>query len=165
MLLSASDRRRLALAAAAVVLGAGCPTLHLPGPTEPPEVPSPRLVTVTIEYRQPNGCINQSTPCEEPVVFYGTWMRPGGEFRLDPAPGTHIWRGQAFAVPVNFPPRDDPYEVRIFDPYLRESTTGGFTAQRLQVGAENITHVETPGGHDEHGLVYIDDNGHGRSPF
>lgn len=166
MLLSSNERRRLGLAAAAaMLLGAGCPTLHLPGPTDAPVPDSPRLVNVAIEYRQPNGCINVSTPCDGPVIFFATWMRAGGEFRLDADPYSHVWRGQALAVPVNFPPRDEPYEVRIFDPYMRESTTGGYTAQRLQIGAETITRIETPGAYDEHGLIYIDDNGHGRSPF
>jgi hypothetical protein len=55
--------------------------------------------------------------------------------------------------------------VRIFDPFMRESTTGGFTAQRLKIGDEAVTRIQEPGGHNEHGLIYIDDNGHGRSPF
>lgn len=143
----------------------GCPSLHGTGPEDASPVPSPGLVSVTIEYRQPNGCVNSSTPCDGPVVFFATWMRPGAEFPLTPDEGNYIWRGTALGVPVNFPPRGDPYEVRIFDPYLRESTTGGFTAQRLKVGSEAVTRIETPGSVDEHGLIYIDDNGLGRSPY
>ena len=48
----------------------------------PPPVPSPRLVTVRVEYRQPNGCVNVSNPCNTRVVFFGSWMQPGGEVLL-----------------------------------------------------------------------------------
>lgn len=160
-----SSRARWTFVVLAMGAGLGCPNLHIPGPEDPPQVPVPRLVSVTIEYRQPNGCVTTSRPCDLPVEFFGSWMRDGGGFRLDPDPGSHVWRGVALAVPVNFPPRDVPYEVRIFDPFLRDTTTGGYTAQRLKVGSEAITRIETPGGYDEHGLVYIDDNGLGRSPF
>jgi len=157
--------RRVALAVAlSGILGSGCPTLHLPGSTEPPELDSPRTVSVKIQYRQPNGCVNTSGGCEGSVVFFGTWMRPGGEFPLTQDPYSHVWSGVAYAVPVNFPPRDVPYEVRVHDPYLRESTTGGFSAQRLMVGSETIVRIELPGAYDEHGLIYIDDNGLGRTP-
>lgn len=158
-------RLRAAAALAAAVLVAGCYDFHLAGPEDPPPVLTPRLVSVTIEYRQPNGCVNAATPCEEPVIFFGSWMRPGAEFALAPDPGSHVWRGTAVGVPVNFPPRDEPYQIRIFDPYLRESPTGGFTAERLQVGGQLVTRIESPGGQNEHGLVYIDQNGQGRSPF
>ncbi len=153
------------VALASLLLG-GCPSLRGTGPEDASPVPSPGLVSVTIEYRQPNGCLSPSTTsCGGPVVFFATWMRPGAEFPLTPDEGNYIWRGTALGVPVNFPPRGDPYEVRIFDPYLRESATGGFTAQRLKVGSEAVTRIETPGTENEHGLVYVDDNGFGRSPF
>jgi hypothetical protein len=90
-------------------------------------------------------------------------MRPGAEFALDPDPNGFIWRGRAEAVPVNFPPRGAPYEVRIFDPYLIESPTDGYTAERLKVGGEAISRIESPGGRFEHGRIYIDENGQGRN--
>ena len=150
---------------AAAALAAACYDFHLEGPEDAPPVPVPRQVTVTVEYRQPRGCINESTPCQDPVVFFGSWMRDGGEFALAPIPGTFVWRGTARGVPVNFPPRDQPYLVRVFDPFLRESPTGGITAERLRIGNELIAKFDSPGGPEESGLVYIDDNGLGHNPF
>jgi hypothetical protein len=166
MVLFGSRRRLvtvpLALAALSLV---GCPSLRGTGPEDASAVPTPGLVSVTIEYRQPNGCLNTVTPCGGPVVFFATWMRPGAEFPLTPDEGNYVWRGTALGVPVNFPPRGDPYEVRIFDPYLAEGPTAGFTAQRLKVGSEAVTRIEASGTDNEHGLVFVDDNGFGRSPY
>jgi hypothetical protein len=163
-----SAARRVGSAAfllAAAGLAVACYDFHLEGPEDPSPVTVPRLVTVAIEYRQPRGCINESTPCQEPVVFFGSWMRDGGEFALTPVPGTFVWRGTARGVPVNFPPVDQPYLVRVFDPFLRESPTGGVTAERLWIGRELVTRFDSPGGPEESGLVYIDDNGLGHNPF
>lgn len=151
--------------ALAAVLQAGCPSLRGVGPEDASPVSPPRLVDVTIEYRQPNGCVNVSSPCGGPVVFFATWMRPGAEFPLTPDEGNYLWRGTALGVPVNFPPRGEPYEVRIFDPYLAEGPTAGFTSQRLRVGGEAVTSIQSSGTQNEHGLIYVDDNGLGRSPF
>lgn len=163
----AEKRRKTqaALVALGALLLAGCPSLRGVGPEDASPVSPPGLVSVTIEYRQPNGCINVSTPCAGPVVFYATWMRPGAEFPLTPDAGNFVWRGTALGVPVNFPPNGDPYEVRIFDPYLADGPTGGFTAQRLKVGGEAVSRVEDTGTGNEHGLVYVDDNGFGRNAY
>ncbi len=163
-----AEKRRRILAvplALAAVLSTGCPSLRGVGPEDASPVPAPGLVSVTIEYRQPNGCINVSTPCGGPVVFFATWMRPGAEFPLTPDAGNYVWRGTALGVPVNFPPTGDPYEVRIFDPYVADGPTGGFTAQRLKVGGEAVARVQDSGTGNEHGLIYVDSNGLGRSPF
>lgn len=166
MRLAQKRRRILAVPAAlAAVLLTGCPSLRGVGPEDASPVPTPGLVSVTIEYRQPNGCINVATPCAGPVVFFATWMRPGAEFPLTPDAGNYVWRGTALGVPVNFPPAGDPYEVRIFDPYLADGPTGGFTAQRLKVGGEPVARLQDSGTANEHGLIYVDSNGFGRSPF
>jgi hypothetical protein len=134
------------------------------GPADPDPVPLPRLVSVTIEYRQPS-CFNVSASCEGSVFFWGSWMRPGNEFALTPQPGGFLWTGTARNVPVNFPPRDQPYLVRVYDPYLLETPTAGFTASRLRVGGQAIVWFDSPGTPEEVGLIYIDDNGQGRSPL
>jgi hypothetical protein len=156
------QRTTLCLAA---LLGSACYDFHLFGPEDPAPVPTPPLVAVTIEYRQPNGCINDTTPCGGPVVFFGSWMRGGAEFPLTPDAGNHVWRGVALGVPANYPPRDEPYAVRVFDPYLRESLTEGMTAERLRVGGELITNIDRQGGRNEAGLVYIDLEGRGHNAF
>jgi hypothetical protein len=162
-----AGRARVCLALlAAVVLGGGCNAFRRVAPDEAPEVNPPRVVSVTVQYRQPNGCLNVETTCDEPVVFFGSWMHPGQEFQLTPDPaGNFIWRGTARNVPVNYPPRDQPYLVRIFDPFLREGPGGGVTAQRLWVGGELLDKFDRPGGEDESALVYIDENGVGHDPF
>jgi len=165
MLSAARRRRPAARLLVAAVLASGCYDFHLEGPEDPSPVPIVRLVSVSVEYRQPRGCINTATPCDEPVVFFGSWMRDGAEFALTPVPGTFLWRGTARGVPVNFPPKGEPYLVRVFDPFLRESPTGGVSAERLNVGREFLVRFDSPGGPRESGLVYIDENGFGHSPF
>jgi hypothetical protein len=157
--------RGLALLVLSGLLGAGCYDFHPNGPEDPAPVVVPRTVSITIEYRQPNGCINVSTPCAEPVVFFGSWMKPGGEILLTPDPYTFVWRGVATGVPVNFPPKDQPYYVRVFDPFLREGPGGGVTAQRLIVGGELLKRFDSAGSDRESGLVYVDESGQGHSPF
>lgn len=155
-------RPLLALLAA---LLAGCYDFHLTGPEDAPDVSTPHLVSVVVEYRQPNGCLNAVLPCNEPVVFFASWMRPGSEFRLARDPGTYVWRGVARAVPVNFPPRDDPYTVRIFDPFLRESCADGFSSDRITLGGEALIKTIGSGCREQAALAYIDDNGRGHNPY
>lgn len=131
----------------------------------PDPVMSPRLVTVTVEYRQPNGCANVGDHCNDRVVFFGSWMQVNGEVLLRNASGTFVWTGTVPNVPANFPPRDTPYLVRIFDPHLVLTETGGITASRLIVGSQPITYFDQPGTGNESGVIYIDDNGVGRNPF
>lgn len=157
-------RRRLIVASLAVLLP-GCYDFHLTGPEDPPVIKTPALVSVVVEYRQPNGCLNRSLPCDEPVVFFGSWMRPGGEFRLTRDPGSFVWHGVAQSVPVNFPPRDDPYSVRIFDPYLRESCSDGFSADRIRLGGEALTRFEGGGCREQAALAYVDIDGRGHNPY
>lgn len=158
--------RSRALALTLAVVAGACYDFHLTGPEDPPDVPSPRLVVVKIEYEQPPGCLGGGR-CDDMVVFFGSWMRPGTEFALTPDPGNFVWRGVAYGVPVNYPPHENPqpYEVRIYDPHLLASRTDGFTADRLRVGGEFLTKLESPGTPGVHSLVYVDENGLGHNPF
>ncbi len=166
--MTARVRRRTGSLLGTTLLATACYSFHTPGPEDPSPVDLPRTTSVTIQYRQPNGCINaRPERCSDPVVFFATWMRPGGEFRLTPDPaGSHVWTGTAYSVPINYPPRDAAYEVRVLDPYLQE-TDGAtrYTAQRLTVGNQSVERIEHPSNFDEYGLIYIDDNGQGRNPF
>jgi hypothetical protein len=144
---------------------------------EPPPVASPRIVSVRIEYRQPNGCANVPEHCNDLVVFFGSWMGPatggepspsgsaGGPLALSRTPGTYVWTGTVTNVPVNFPPREQPYLVRVFDPHIVQSETGGVTALRLVVGSQPITFFDQPGTTSESGVIFVDDNGVGRNPY
>jgi hypothetical protein len=164
--MKARHRRGSLLAAlGAALLGGACYDFHLTGPEDPPSPNPPNLVSVTIEYRQPNGCVNSRTNCDDRVVFFASWMRPGDEFALNRDPGGLIWRGVARGVPVNFPPRDSPHAVRVYDPHILDHPNGGLTAERLRVGGQILTNIESPGTVEESGLIYIDENGQGRTPF
>ena len=158
------DRFRVPLGLAAL-LAAGCYDFHLTGPEDAPAVPNPQLVSVTVEYRQPNGCLTASIHCDDKVVFIGSWMQKGAEFALTRGAGNFVWTGPAFAVPVNYPPNDQPYTVYIHDPHLVSSETDGFTGERLKVGGQVLTIFVAPGGPNEGALVYIDQNGFGHNPF
>jgi hypothetical protein len=153
---------------AAVLLTAlavgGCLDFRGVGPENPEPGSPPRVVDVTIEYRQPNGCLNAPERCDDPVVFFGTWMRPGAEFPLTRDPQTFIYRGTAVGVPVNYPSVDEPYVVRIFDPHLVNTETLGITALRLKVGRESLNSFGDLGTPLEHGKVYIDGSGFGHNP-
>jgi hypothetical protein len=118
---------------------------------------------VHVEYRQPRGCSNVASLCETRVVFFGSWMHPGEEVLLDPQPGL-IWTGEANNVPVNWPPEDSPHLVRVFDPHLTDTATGGVTAARLQVGGQMLTRFDSPGTTSESAFVYVDDVGVGHNP-
>ena len=159
--------RRLKLAAPLLVaLHAGCYDFHLTGPEDAPPVSTPRLVSVRVEYRQPNGCLSApASACNDSVVFFGSWMQMGAEFRLSRDPGTFTWRGVAHGVPVNYPPRDDPYSVRIFDPYLIASCAEGYSADRITLGGEALFKTNGSGCRDQVAFVFVDDNGRGHNPF
>lgn len=124
-----------------------------------------RFTTVRVEYRQPAGCANAEVACDNLVVFFGSWMRPGQEIYLQDAAGTNVWTGVVANVPVNWPPNDEPHYVRVFDPHLVATPTSGVTAARLQVGGQAIYYYDLPGTPRESGLIYIDDNGVGRNPL
>jgi hypothetical protein len=112
-----------------------------------------------------NGCANTPAACDNLVVFFGSWMRPGQEIYLADDGGSHVWSGQVSGVPVNWPPVDEPHLVRVFDPHLVDTPTGGVTAARLVVGGQVMQDFDQPGTPQESGRVYIDDNGAGRTPF
>lgn len=165
--LAAHVTRRLRAAAPLVAaLLPACYDFHLTGPEDPPQLSTPQLVSVTIEYRQPNGCLSApSLSCNDPVVFFGSWMRQGTEFRLARDAGSFTWRGVAHGVPVNFPPRDDPYAVRIYDPHLVASCAEGFSADRITVGGEALYKTNGSGCRDQAAFVFVDDNGRGHNPY
>jgi hypothetical protein len=155
-----SSRRFCAVLAAALFLS-GCDFRG--GPEDPSPVVPPRLVDVTIEYRQPNLCM-ASSRCEDHVAFLASWM-PLGEGILLERKSPSFWVGRATGVPVNFPPRDDPHVVAIYDPYLRDTESGGRAAARLKVGGETLTVFLDTGTPREAAFVYIDENGFGHNPF
>src|SRR5436309_5903350 len=103
----------LALLAALAFLGEGCLEITKSVTEGPPPVPSPRLVTVRVEYRQPNGCVNVSNPSNTRVVFFGSWMQPVGEVLLSVRPRTYVGPGTIANVPVNFPPHEQPSLIRV----------------------------------------------------
>jgi hypothetical protein len=133
-------------------------------PTSPAPLRATRFVDVKVEYRQPTACENTGTACDNLVVFFGSWMKPGEEIYLSDV-GGRVWDGVATHVPVNWPPADEPHLVRVFDPHLVNTPTGGVTAARLQVGGQAIYFFDSPGTPQESGLIYIDDDGVGRNPY
>jgi hypothetical protein len=154
--------RRLVLLGALAPMALGCDTT--PDVTEGPSpLPPTQYSVVQIEYRQPNGCANVPESCVDRVVFFGSWMRSGEEILLDGAPG-HIWVGQATNVPVNWPPTISAHRVRVFDPHLVQTDSGGVTATRIRVGGEPVTHFEDLGTPSESARVYVDVNGIGHNP-
>ena len=156
----------VALLAAAALGALSCNAFkRTPGPDEATPPTPPNTVSVTVEYDQVVECVAGSPRCVDNVVFFGSWMQPGEEFFLKKEPGRYIWRGRANRVPVNFPPRGGPYLVRVFDPHIVGGPTEGVTADRLKVGGELVTQFYSPGNPYESGLLYIDENGQGRTPF
>ena len=150
-----------------VLTAAGCLEFRQVGPEDiTPETP-PRLVNVTIEYRQPAGCENVASSCNDPVIFFGSWMRPGAEFALSPERGTFVYRGSAIGVPVNFPPHEFevPYAIRVYDPHLVNTPTQGWTAINIRFGGELLFKFDDLGGPREHALAYVDENGFGRNIY
>lgn len=163
-------RRTVLALLALVAAAAGCD--FQPDPPEGPSaLPAGRFATVTVEYRQPAGCQNSEGTCDARVVFFGSWMRPkddnypGDQVLLDTPAGPNLWTGVVTNVPVNWPPNDMPHYVRVYDPHLRDTSTGGVTAARLIVGRQSIYYYDSPGTPQESGLIYIDDNGVGRNPL
>jgi hypothetical protein len=150
----------------AALVAAGCLDFRGVGPENPEPFSPPRVVDVTIEYRQPNGCINAPERCDDPVVFFGSWMRPGAEFPLMRDPQTFVYRGTAVGVPTNYPPSptEEPYEVRVYDPHLVGTESLGITALRLKVGREALNTFGDLGTPLEHGKVWIDADGFGHNP-
>jgi hypothetical protein len=131
-------------------------------------VAPPLTVSVTVEYIQPFLCSNFAQICAQTVYFAADWMQPGGSLALVADPTNHVWRGVATDVPVNFPPKNDPfdaYAVRVYDPYLLNGSSVGYTAQRLTVGREFVTDIFSQGTPLENGRLYIDANGIGHTPF
>lgn len=158
-----------ALLLALAVAGTACDFQK--DPVEGPSAVSPgRVVTIKVEYRQPAGCQNETGSCDARVVFFGSWMKPqsagyeGDQVLLDASIGPNFWTGVVRNVPVNWPPNDFPHYVRVYDPHLQATSSGGVTAARLIVGGQAITEYDAPGTPQESGLIYIDDNGVGRSP-
>lgn len=147
----------------------GCPDFQ----PDPPPGPSPLTAgrvaaNVTVEYRQPAHCANAPESCSNRVVFFASWMSPndpGLVLDYSVASSPRFWTGVAHNVPVNWPPTDEPHYVRIYDPHLEDTPTGGATAARLTVGGQAITDYADLGTPDEAGRIYIDDNGVGRRPF
>jgi hypothetical protein len=146
-----------------IALGTGC--FHQTGPEDASPVDMPALVSVRVEYRQPNGCLNVTSTCEGRVAFYGSWMPRGQAFLLTQISGTFVWRGIVPGVPVNFPPVDEPYKVWVSDPYLQDYQTAGQTADRLQVGGQILNQFYDYGTTAEAGAIYVDATGAGHSPF
>jgi len=147
-----------------LVMLSGCYEFQPDVPSGPSELPLATYASVTIEYRQPNGCSNASGNCVDRVVFFGSWMRPGEEILLEPSPG-FLWVGRATDVPVNWPPHVAAHRVRIFDPHLVDTDSRGVTAARLKVGEQVLTVLENVGTPNESGQVFVDDNGFGHNPF
>ena len=159
-----ASRSRLSTLVLLTSLLAGC--FQQIGPEDPSPIELPNRVTVTVEYRQPpNFCSDPNRQCGAPVWFWGSWMPAGGEIVLTQIGGTFVWTGRVSGVPVNFPPRDEPYLVRVYDPYLNQTPTEGGTAERLQVGGQVVTKFIEPGTPLESGLRNIDAEGAGHSPF
>ncbi len=142
----------------------GCYEFQPDVPAGPSELPLATYASITIEYRQPNGCANALGNCADRVVFFGSWMRPGEEILLEPAAG-FLWLGRASNVPVNWPPHVPPHLVRVFDPHLVDTDSAGVTASALKVGEQILTVLNNVGTPRESGQVFVDDNGLGHNPF
>lgn len=155
---------RAAVAALALTL-LGCPDFHQTGPEDPSPTPVPARASITVEYEQPAGCVGVGANCQDLVIFLGSWMPPGGQIFLTPDATRRFWTARIDGVPVNYPPRGDPYEVRVYDPHLQEASTIRYTGQRLRIGSETLTRIQHPGSRNEAALVYIDSVGIGHNPF
>jgi len=166
-----APRFGLLLAVGIALAWSGCDFQKDP-PVGPSQLPAGRFVTIKVEYRQPAGCQNSdpTVHCEDRVVFFGSWMRPkdssypGDQVLLDTPFGANFWSGYVQHVPVNWPPNDFPHYVRVYDPHLRDTPSGGVTAARLSIGGQVITDIDQPGTPQESGLIYVDDDGVGRTP-
>ncbi len=115
---------------------------------------------------QPNGCVATVGHCSDLVVFFGSWMRAGGEVPLTPSGDHHVWTGVVTGVPGELPAVREPLrgaDLRSVPPAERRpfATPG----ERLTVGGQLLDRIDQPGGHDENALVYIDDIGKGHNPY
>ncbi|MBN2369956.1 MAG: hypothetical protein JXO72_05665, partial [Vicinamibacteria bacterium] len=144
---------------------AGCYEFHLVGPEDPPTISPPEIVSVEISYRQPDACEGRGRACEGNVVFYGSWMRNGAEFSLAADATNRVWRGTAYGVPVNYPPRDAPYSVHVYDPFLSQTSSRGMAGERITVGGEKLMEVAWEGTVHARALVLVDQNGQGHNPY
>jgi hypothetical protein len=157
-----SGLRCLGLLVALLPMGLGCDTT--PDVAEGPSpLPPTTYTSIQVEYRQPNACENVPESCVDRVVFFGSWMRPGEEVLLDGAPG-HIWVGLVTNVPVNWPPPIAPHLVRVYDPFLAQTETGGVAAARIRMGGQVVTHFLDVGTPSESAEVYVDIDGIGHNP-
>jgi hypothetical protein len=154
----------LCLALAAAFFLPSCNPFHQVGPEDPTPVVLPAVVDVAVEYWPVQPC-RTAIQCGDPVVFYGSWMRPGGQFDLQLVAATGVWRGVANGVPVNFPPVAAAYEVHVYDPRLKSHGSKGATAITLIVGGEQLRQLADEGTPRARGGVYIDANGQGHNPF
>jgi hypothetical protein len=152
---------RLAMAALALSAPA-CYDFHTVGPEDPPLLKLPQSVAVTVEYLRPAVCVLPAPNCGGPVTFHASWMKNGAYVTLTET-AAHTWTAHIPDVPINYP-GNDPYRVYAVDPFLSGTETGGVSAERLTIGGERIISFEFAGGRNEHGLIYIDANGKGRTP-
>ena len=139
-----------------------CYDFHTVGPEDPPPLKSPQTVSVSVVYLQPSACLPPGSNCGGPVTFQASWMRLDTYVTLEQT-AAHTWTATISNVPINYP-GVDPYRVYAVDPYLRDTLTGGVSADRLTVGGERIVKFENAGGTREQGLIYIDASGKGRTP-
>jgi hypothetical protein len=166
------EATRLALVAAgprARALGAACDFQKDPDPG-PAAVAPIRFVTVKVEYRQPAGCQNSENTCDARVVFFGSWMRPrdagyaGDQVLLDTRFGPNLLgRLRPERAGELAAERLPALRARLRSPPAGDAVRRGDGA-RLIVGGQIITEYDTPGTPTESGLIYVDDNGVGRSP-
>ncbi len=70
-----------------------CPDLQPDPPAGPGPLTAGRFATVTVEYRQPQHCLNSPEACSDSVVFFGSWMAPGDEVVLQTPAGPSFWTG------------------------------------------------------------------------
>jgi hypothetical protein len=152
---------RLGGLALALVLPA-CYDFHTVGPEDPPPLQSPATVSVSVLYQRPTECLNTTSTCGGPVTFQASWLKLGTFVTLEQSTA-HTWVATIPGVPVNYP-GNDPHRVYAVDPYLKDTLTNGVSAERLTIGGERIVKFEFAGGASEHGLIYIDANGKGRTP-
>ena len=131
----------------------------------PSPLPGARFTTVRIEYRQPGGCENVASALRSARRVLRELDAPGPGDRPSGRLGLARVDRDVTNVPVNWPPSDEPHYVRVFDPHLVNTPTGGVTAARLLVGGQTIYFFDQPGTPKESGLIYVDDNGVGRNPL
>ena len=153
---------RFRVVAAMALFLPACYDFHTVGPEDPPQVANPQTVAVSVHYLQPESCVQPALTCNGPVTFHASWMALGSFITLSQT-APHSWTATIPNVPINYP-GNQPYRVYAVDPYLSGTETGGISADRLTVGGERITKFSNLDGQRNQGLIYIDANGHGRTP-